>query len=233
MKALLIEDEPALAKEVIAYLKGQDMRCEWAADAAQAKEKLALYAYDCILLDITLPDGNGLALLRDLKAAGKAEGVVIISARDSVHDRIQGLGLGADDYLPKPFHLAELLARVKAVVRRRSFGGSVQVSYGPARIDPTARQATVAGKPVDLTRKELDLLLYLLANTGRVVAKEAIAEHLSGDEADLFDSFDFIYAHIKNLKKKMAEAGAPLALKSVYGLGYKLEAQPTADDEAA
>jgi DNA-binding response OmpR family regulator len=223
LKLLLIEDEATLAREVLHYLQGESMLCEWASNFEIAQEKLGLYEYDCILLDITLPKGNGLTLLEALKKEGKESGVIIISARNSLDDKIKGLQLGADDYLAKPFHLAELLARIQAIVRRRSFNGNVLITYGAANIDVVARQASVGKQHIDLTRKELDLLLFLIATQGRVISKENIAENLSGDAADFFDSHDFIYAHIKNLKRKMAQAGAPLALKNVYGLGYKLE----------
>ena len=223
MKILLIEDEAELAKEIISYLQSEMMLCEQAPDYFSAQERLALYTYDCILLDINLPNGSGLGLLEELKKSGNAAGVIIISARNSLDDRITGLQFGADDYLVKPFHLSELLARIQAVVRRRSYKGNVLIHYGPVAIDPIAREAVVGKKTIDLTRKELDLLLFLIATQGRVISKEAIAEQLSGDAADFFDSFDFIYAHIKNLKRKMTAAGVTLALKNIYGLGYKLD----------
>jgi DNA-binding response OmpR family regulator len=183
-----------------------------------------LHDYDCILLDITLPDGNGLKILEHLKRDGKLDGVIIISAKNSIDDKIAGLNLGADDYLPKPFHLAELGARVSAVIRRKRFGGSNSITLHEITIDLLGKSVSVSGKMIDLTRKEYDLLLFVMSNKNRVVTKNAIAEHLSGDDADVFDNFDFIYAHMKNLKKKLMEANCPDYIKTVYGLGYKFEA---------
>lgn len=223
MKLLLLEDEPDLAQSVLDYLHTQGVLCEWAASFDEAEDRLAQFSYDCILLDLTLPDGDGLNLLRQLRTTGRTEGAIILSARGGLEDRLQGLELGADDYLPKPFHLAELLARVHSVVRRRHFEGRVVVRYGAAEIEPGSREVRVGTVQADLSRKEFDLLLFLLSNRGRVVTREGVAEHLSGDDAAVFDNFDFVYAQVKNLKKKMAEAGAPLNLRAVYGLGYKLE----------
>ena len=180
-----------------------------------------MHDYDCILLDITLPDGNGLSILKKLKDEGKLEGVIIISAKNSIDDKIIGLNLGADDYLPKPFHLAELGARVSAVIRRKRFEGNNTIKLHEIVVDVGAKSVSVNGKDVELTRKEYDLLVFLLANKNRVVTKNAIAEHLSGDEAEVFDNFDFIYAHMKNLKKKLADASCPDYIKTIYGLGYK------------
>jgi len=221
MKILIIEDEKALAKSLIQYLHQENYVCEVAHSAAEAEEKIALYNYECILLDITLPDGNGLKILEKLKAQNKAEGVIIISAKNSLDDRIHGLNLGADDYLTKPFHLSELSARVSAIIRRKLFGGANKVTFHDLSIDLLGRTVKVAEHDVDLTRKEFELLLFLFSNKNRVVSKNAIAEHLSGDHAELLDNFDFIYAHIKNLKKKLAQAGSEDYIKTIYGLGYK------------
>ncbi len=223
MKILVIEDEPALSKNILTYLKTESYTCELATDLKSALEKTECYDYDCILLDISLPDGNGLTVLKELKANKKTDGVIIISAKDSIDDRIAGLNLGADDYLAKPFHLSELSARIAAVIRRRKFDGNKTIVINELTIDTTAKIAAVSGIDLDLTRKEYDLLLYLVANKNRIVSKNAIAEHISGDEADVFDNFDFIYAHIKNLKKKMAQAGCEDYIKSVYGMGYKFD----------
>jgi DNA-binding response OmpR family regulator len=169
-----------------------------------------------------LPDGSGLTLLEQLKRDNKTDGVIIISAKDAIDDRILGLNLGADDYITKPFHLSELSARITALIRRRKFKGQTAIQLNELTIDPQAKTVSVNGQPVDLTRKEYDLLLYLTSNQNRVISKNAIAEHLSGD-ADTFDNFDVIYAHIKNLKRKLAQAGAEDYIKSVYGMGYKFE----------
>lgn len=224
MKILVVEDERELAKSIVQYLRQESYVCEIAYTAKDAVEKIMLHDYDCILLDITLPDGNGLKILEKLKKESKLEGVIIISAKNSLDDRIQGLNLGADDYLSKPFHLSELGARVSAVIRRKRFAGNNIISFHEISIDLLGKSMQVNGKEVDLTRKEYDLLLFLVSNKNRVVSKNAIAEHLSGDDAEVFDNFDFIYAHMKNLKKKIAEAGSNDYIKTVYGLGYKFEA---------
>ncbi len=221
MKILIIEDEAELSKSMAAYLKGESFVCETAPDFKTAMDKTESFDYDCILLDITLPDGNGLTVLRELKANNKADGVIIISAKDSIDDRIAGLNLGADDYLPKPFHLSELSARIAAVIRRRRFDGNKVLVLNELTIDTMAKVISVNNVGLDLTRKEYDLLLYLATNKNRVISKNAIAEHISGDGADVFDNFDFIYAHMKNLKKKLAAAGCADYVKSIYGMGYK------------
>jgi len=223
MKLLIVEDEKELSKSIVAYLKQENYLCEIAPDFKTALDKTESFDYDCILLDITLPDGNGLNVLKELKANNKTDGVIIISAKDSIDDRIAGLNLGADDYLAKPFHLSELSARIAAVIRRRRFDGNKVLVLNELTIDTLAKTVSVNGKGVDLTRKEYDLLLYLVSNKNRVVSKNAIAEHLSGDEADVFDNFDFIYAHMKNLKKKMVQAGCEDYIKSIYGMGYKFD----------
>lgn len=223
MKLLIVEDEKELSKSIVAYLKQENYLCEIAPDFKTALDKTESFDYDCILLDITLPDGNGLNVLKELKADNKTDGVIIISAKNSIDDRIAGLNLGADDYLAKPFHLSELSARIAAVIRRRRFDGNKVLVLNELTIDTLAKTISVNGKGVDLTRKEYDLLLYLVSNKNRVVSKNAIAEHLSGDEADVFDNFDFIYAHMKNLKKKMVQAGCEDYIKSIYGMGYKFD----------
>lgn len=223
MKILIVEDEKELSKSMVAYLKAENYQCETAGSFKEAREKTETFDYDCILLDISLPDGNGLQVLKELKANHKTDGVIIISAFDSMDDRIAGLNLGADDYLPKPFHLAELTARIAAIIRRRRFDGSNIITLHELRLDTNAKIVTVNTKPVDLTRTEYDLLLYLVANKNRVVSKNAIAERISGDEAEVFNNYDFIYAHMKNLKKKLAAAGSADYIKAIYGMGYKME----------
>lgn len=223
MKILIIEDEQKLVDNIINYLKSESYICEVAADVERALEKIKLYTYDCILLDISLPDGNGLTILRTLKNQGKTEGVIIISAKGSLDDKVEGLELGADDYLAKPFHLPELGARIKAVTRRNKFDRLTQLVLNELTIDLQGKSAMVKGQPLDLTKSEFDLLLFLVSNKNKVVSKNAIAEHMSGDDADLFDNFDFVYSHIKNLKKKMAEVGCAEYIKTAYGFGYKFE----------
>src|SRR5688572_6413269 len=221
MKILIVEDEREMAKSIVQYLRQESYVCEVAYTSRDAEEKIMLHDYDCILLDITLPDGNGLKILEKLKQERKLEGVIVISAKNSIEDKIRGLNLGADDYLPKPFHLAELGARVSAVIRRKRFEGNNTIKLQEITVDLLGKSVTVNGKSVDLTRKEYDLLIFLIANKNRVVTKNAIAEHLSGDEAEVFDNFDFIYAHMKNLKRKLAESSSIDYIKTIYGLGYK------------
>jgi DNA-binding response OmpR family regulator len=221
MKILVVEDEQGLLESILAYFTGEGNVCESASDFIQASEKIALYNYDCILLDLGLPGGEGLELLAKLKELRKRDGVLIISARHSLDDRLAGLDLGADDYLVKPFHLSELKARVSAIVRRKNFNGDNVIVFNEIKVDVLAMNVYVTDKQVVLTKKEFDLLVYFLSNKNKVVTKNAMAEHLWGDEMDLSDDFDFIYTHVKNLKKKLTEAGGHDYLRSVYGIGYK------------
>lgn len=221
MKILIIEDERELCKSIVTYLKQENYLCEIAPDFKTAMDKTESFDYDCILLDISLPDGNGLTVLKELKANKKTDGVIIISAQNSIDDRIAGLNLGADDYLSKPFHLSELSARISAVIRRRRFDGNKIIVLNEITIDTIAKIVAIDNVGLDLTRKEYDLLLYLVSNKNRVISKNAIAESISGEEADLYDNFDFIYAHMKNLKKKLTAAGCEDYIKSIYGMGYK------------
>jgi len=224
MKILIVEDEKELVKSMAQFLRQESYVCEVAYTEREANEKILIFDYDCILLDISLPDGNGLKILQKLKENNKTDGVIIITAKDSLDDKIKGLNLGADDYLPKPFYLPELSARISAVVRRKRFDGNNKLVFKEIVVDLLGKTVSVLNKPVDLTRKEYDLLIFLMANKNRVVSKNAIAEHLSGDDAELLDKFDFIYSHIKNLKKKMTEAECEDYIKTVYGLGYKFTA---------
>lgn len=221
MKILVIEDEQELAGSIGAYLSDENYLCEFAGTYKEAIEKISLYDYDCILLDLMLPGGDGFKILEELKTLNKQEGVIIISARNAVEDKIKGLQNGADDYLAKPFHLSELAARIYSVIRRKHFGHSNTIEQNEITIDLLAKSVKVNGKEVVLTRKEFDLLLYFISNKNRVISKGALAEHLSGDIADMFDNYDFVYAHIKNLKKKLTEAGCGNYLKTLYGSGYK------------
>ncbi|MEE1944550.1 response regulator transcription factor [Pedobacter sp. KR3-3] len=221
MKILVIEDEKALRDSILSYFTEEGNICESASNYQSASEKIALYSYDCILLDLGLPDGEGMELLSDLKKLKKKDGVLIISARHSLDSKLAGLDLGADDYLVKPFHLSELKARVSAIVRRKNFDGDNVIAYHEINVDVMAMTVTVNKKPVVLTKKEFELLVYFLANKGKVVTKNAMAEHLWGDEMDIADDFDFIYTHVKNLRKKLLENGSPDYLKSIYGIGYK------------
>jgi DNA-binding response OmpR family regulator len=223
MKILIVEDEAELLKSMVTYLRTESYVCETAGDYKTALTKIESFNYDCILLDISLPGGSGLDLLKELKADDKVDGVIIISAKNAITDRIKGLNLGADDYLSKPFHLSELNARISAVIRRRHFKGHKILVFHELTIDLAAKIVFVNNKTVDLTRKEFDLLLYLAYNKNRVISKNAIAEHLSGDEAGIFANFDFIYTHMKNLKKKLQQSGCTDYIKSIYGMGYKFD----------
>lgn len=221
MKLLLIEDEKELAISIQQYLTGKDFVCEWANNAKDAVAKISIYNYDCILLDLMLPDGNGFEILKELKHQNKTEGIIIISAKETLETRIEGFNLGADDYLTKPFHLSELQVRVQALIRRKNFKGNNNIIFNEIEMDVLSKTVKVNGNKLEITKKEMDLLLYLIGNENRVLSKSAIAEHLSGDMADMLDNHDFVYAHIKNLKKKLNDAGSSDYIKSVYGLGYK------------
>jgi DNA-binding response OmpR family regulator len=225
MKVLIVEDEPDMLETITQFLEKEQFRVESAVDFQSASVKISLYDYDCVLLDISLPGGNGLKLLEQLKSEKKTAGVIMVSARNSLEDRIAGLDLGADDYLPKPFHLAELLARVKSVVRRRRFEGNDSVQLNNLRVEMQDRTVLVDEVPLLLNRKELDVLLYLIANKGRLVSRNALAEHVWGDRIDEADSFEFIYSQIKNLRKKLKDANAEIEIQAVYGIGYKLLAE--------
>ncbi|WP_288437694.1 response regulator transcription factor [uncultured Chryseobacterium sp.] len=225
MKILIIEDEAALAQSISEYLSGENYLCETASTFSEAIRKIEVFDYDCILLDIMLPDGNGLAILEELKKQQKQDGVIIISAKNALDDKIEGLKLGADDYLTKPFHLSELMARVYSIIRRKQFSSSNVVSQNELQIDLLAKTVTVNDEMISLTKKEFDLLIYFIGNKNKVISKSTLAEHLSGDFADMLDNHDFVYAHVKNLKKKLYDAGCGHYLKTVYGTGYKWEVQ--------
>lgn len=223
MKILIIEDEKELAKSIVEYLSEESYLCEVAATFTEAMNKIDVFNYDCILLDITLPDGNGLKILEKLKDENKQDGVIIISAKNSLDDKIKGLQIGADDYLTKPFHLSELTVRIYSIIRRKQFNNSNIVKQEALEIDLLAKTVAVNSEPVALTKKEFNLLLYFIGNKNRVLSKSNLAEHLSGDFADMLDNHDFVYAHVKNLKKKLNDAGCEPYLKTVYGTGYKWE----------
>jgi len=221
MKLLLIEDEKELAHSITEYLAKENYLCESVEKYEDAVEKINLYQYDCIIVDITLPGGSGLNIIRELKHNKSETGIIIISAKNSLDDKITGLEIGADDYLTKPFHLPELNARIKSVIRRRSFGGKNEIIFDEIKILPDQLEVTVHDQLIILTKKEYDLLIFFLANKDRVVTREAIAEHLWGDGMDSVDSFDFLYTHIKNLRKKIMEKGGNDYIHTIYGIGYK------------
>lgn len=221
MKILLIEDEQELAESIIDYLQDNNIICEKADTVNAALDKIASYDYDCVLLDLMLPDGDGFKVLTELKRQDKTDGIIITSAKDTLDTRLEGLKLGADDFLTKPFHLSELLARIQALIRRKQFNGKNILRFNEIEVDILSKTVKANNKLVELTKKEIDLLLYLIGNNNKVLSKAALAEHLSGDMADMLDNHGFVYAHVKNLKKKLSDAGCPDYIKTVYGLGYK------------
>lgn len=223
MKILIVEDEKGLAASISSYLKMSGHICEMASNYGTAEEKINLYKYDCALIDINLPDGSGLDIIKKLKRSNAPTGIIIISARDTINDRIEGLDLGADDYLIKPFDLAELNARIKSLFRRISFSGNNLIEAGELMIYPDEFKVLCNEEVFDLTKKEYNLLMFLVANSNRVLAKETIAEHIWGDNIDMADSYDFVYAHIKNLRKKLQEKGLQDYIQTVYGIGYKFQ----------
>ncbi len=221
MKLLIIEDERQLSDSIVSFLSREDYLCEQAFTFATAMSKVELYEYDCILLDLMLPGGSGLDILREIKQRSPQTGVIIVSAKDSLEDKVSGLQIGADDYMPKPFHLPELGMRIFALLRRKNFKSSNVLQNGEIRIDLFGKIVSVGDRSVDLTKSEYELLLFFIENRHRVISKSALAEHLSGDMADMMGDFNFVYAHIKNLKAKLAEAGQKNCIKTFYGTGYK------------
>ena len=221
MKLLIIEDDASLSEIMCRALRSEGYVVECAATFFAADDKIAGYSYDCILLDIMLPDGNGLKLLEHIKALDKGDRVIIISARDSIDDKVAGLDLGADDYLAKPFYMAELSARIKSVLRRGSAAVSKQMCAGNIELSIESRRVAVGGSDVPLLKKEFDILLYFMQRPGHIVDKAVLAESVWGDHIDAADNFQFVYAQIKNLRKRLAEAGATFNIKAVYGFGYK------------
>jgi len=222
MKILIIEDEPEMRGVVKQFLEDENYKVETAGDFVSGMDKIVSYDYDCILLDIMLPGGNGLDLLYELKKLNKTDSVIIISAKDSIDDKVKGLGLGADDYLTKPFHLAELNARIKSVIRRKKMDGHQLLHMENLKVDLDERQATIDNEQLDLNRKEMDILVFLMMNKNRIIRKAAIAENIWGDYIDQANDFDFIYSQIKNLRKKLRDHGARVEINTVYGMGYKL-----------
>lgn len=225
MRILLVEDEKELASSIASYLKtNEKIDCEIAATLDRAIEQCELYDFDCFLVDIGLPDGSGLDLIKKIKEKNNKAGIIIISARDSLDDRIDGLNIGADDYLVKPFHFSELNARIYSLIRRLKLDGSSRLDINEISIDPQSREVKINNIVLVLTKSEYNLLFYLITNKNHVLSKTSIAEHLAGDYVDVMDSLDFVYLHIKNLRKKMIKAGCEDYIKTIYGVGYKFEA---------
>lgn len=222
MKILIVEDEIELQQVMVEFLSREDYLLEVAANFSEGLEKISLYQYACILLDITLPGGSGMQLLQSLRERGDSTPVVIISAKGSIDDKVEGLNLGADDYLPKPFHLAELLARIKSAVRRHHNHVDNRVTYKNVVLVPDDRSVLVDGNVLQLNRKEFDVLYYFIIRPEKLVQKALLAESIWGDAVDQADSLNFIYSQIKNLRKKLRDYGADVDIQAVYGVGYKL-----------
>ena len=221
MKILIIEDEKVLNDSVAEYLHGEGHLCEAVYNFDDAIGKIDLYDYDCVVVDINLPDGSGLDIIKHIKSSSRSMGVIIISARNSLENRIEGLEIGADNYLTKPFHLAELNACLKSINRRINFNGNEQILVNEIKVLPAERQVFVHDKEIKLTKKEYELLMFFIANKNKLITKSGLAEHLWGDDMDMVDSFDFIYTHIKNIRKKIMEKGGGDYIRTIYGIGYK------------
>lgn len=224
MKLLIIEDDPEIQDSIITYLAPEGYVCEQAFDVRNALDMISRNTYDCFLIDLNLPDGNGTEIIKKLKKDQNQGGIIVITARDAIEDRVKALEWGADDYLVKPFNLSELNARIKSLFRRIQFQGGQQISSGDLDIYPEYFKAIVKGKNLELTKKEFEILMFFVSNAGRVIAKESLADQLWGDDSDFSYSFDFVYAQIKNLRKKLKEAGADNYIQTIYGVGYKFEA---------
>lgn len=225
MKILIVEDEKGMAESISAHLTRDGFVCEVVHELNDAMEKINLYKYDCTVVDINLPDGEGFEMIEALKKINVSTGIIIISARNSLEDKIRGLEIGSDDYLIKPFHLSELNARIKSLLRRRNFGGSNEIVYNEIKINLNNRNVYVNGEEVSLSKKEYDLLMYFIANKEMALTRTAIAEHLWGDHMDNADSLDVLYSQVKNLRRKLTEKGCPDYLQSIYGIGYKFGKQ--------
>lgn len=222
MKVLVVEDEPELRHVIVDFLTKEGYLVEVAENFDFGSEKLALYSYDCILLDIMIPGGNGIDLLKAIRNQGKGVPVIIISAKDSLEDKVKGLELGADDYLPKPFHLAELHARIKSAIRRSNHQVDNKIYYKNIILLPEERRVLISNQELQLNRKEFDILYYFMIRPEKLVQKSLLAESIWGDSVDQVDSLDFIYSQIKNLRKKLKEQHAEVDIQAVYGVGYKL-----------
>lgn len=222
MKILVVEDEPELQASIERAFSQENAVVETVGNVTDALDKVVIYDYDCIVLDLNLPDGNGLRVLEVLKQEGKKEGVLILTARDSLEDKLAGLDLGADDYLTKPFHLSELIARVRSIIRRKRFDGNALVKIGNLQVDMNNQTVWLLDEALTLNRKEFAILTFLIANKNRLVQKTALAEHVWGDHVDEADNFEFIYSQMKNLRKKLNGSNSGIEIQSVYGAGYKL-----------
>ena len=221
MKILIIEDEIELVMAVKKFLEPEGFLCETASSFFEAEDSLSSYNYDIIILDLTLPGGNGLDLIKLIKEMNRKAGLLIVSAKNSLDDKIRGLDMGADDYITKPFHLAELNSRIKSLARRRHFDGSNELVFNEIRIKTDSNEVYINDKILDLTKKEYEILLYFIVNRNKVITRESIAEHVWGDNISYADNFDFIYSHIKNIRRKIELSNGRNYLHNMYGLGYK------------
>ncbi|HEY0653088.1 MAG TPA: response regulator transcription factor [Chryseosolibacter sp.] len=221
MKVLIIEDNRQLAESIHGYLVRESYVCEHGFTYHEALDKIVSFTYDSIILDIMLPDGDGIELLKQIKQKKIQSSILIISAKNALDDKINGLELGADDYLTKPFHLSELHARLKAIHRRKNLDNDPVLRFNEIVLNTLTLEARVGGSQLDLTKKEFDLLLYFLTNKNRILSRQSIAEHLWGDYVDNLDNFDFVYQHVKNLRKKITQANGKDYIGTVYGVGYK------------
>lgn len=221
MKVLIIEDEKELVKTIKSYLEQEGFLCETACSYFEAEDSLSVFKYDIIILDLTLPGGDGLDLIKLIKNNNKQAGLLILSAKNSLDDKIKGLDMGADDYITKPFHLAELNSRIKSLARRRHFEGTNELIFNEIKIDIDSNEVFINGNIIELTKKEFEILLYFIINRNRVITRESIAEHVWGDNISIADNYDFIYSHIKNIRKKIELKNGRDYLHNVYGIGYK------------
>jgi DNA-binding response OmpR family regulator len=221
MQILIVEDETSLMESMVSYLEMEGFKCEQASSYHAGLCTLDKHEYLCMLIDLNLPDGDGMELVKLARKNEATPGIIIISARNAIEQRVEGLKAGADDYLVKPFHLSELVARVHSVVRRTRLKGGEVLSFDRIRVEPEERICYVDKQQVDLTQKEMDLLLYFMSNRNRVVTKEGIADYLWGDYGGGYGSYDFVYTHLKNLRRKLMDAGCPDYVQNIYGIGYK------------
>lgn len=225
MQILIVEDETSLMESMVSYLELEGFRCEQAPDFTTGASVIDKHDYLCMLIDLNLPDGDGLDLVKLARENESESGIIIVSARNAIEQRVEGLEAGADDYLVKPFHLSELVARVHSVVRRTRLKGGEVLRFDRIRIEPEERICFVDDQKIDLTQKELDLLLYFMSNRNRVVTKEGIADYLWGDYGGDYGSYDFVYTHLKNMRRKLMDAGCPDYVQNIYGIGYKFSLQ--------
>ncbi len=223
MRVLIIEDEKNLRDDVMDYLSENGYKCDFASSVKSSMQKLNDVVYSCALIDVGLPDGSGIEVVEHIKKTYPEMGVIIVTAKNSLDDKLEGLKIGADDYLTKPFHLSELNARLHSVLRRRNFGGKNKLTFDGLEIDTTEKKVLANNTPLHLTKKEYEILVFLASNPTHLITKEALADSIWGDKAEMASSFDFVYSQIKNLKKKLNEAGLKDYIKVVYGMGYKFK----------